>query len=67
MVDTCRMHDMMRNAYTVLVEILQSNRPLASLGHKWNFNFKMNFRGIWIKIVDYIQLAQNWYQWRDVS
>jgi hypothetical protein len=50
-----------RNAYRILVEKPKGKRPLGRPSRRWVDNIKMNLR---YNGVDWIDLAQDRYQWR---
>jgi hypothetical protein len=53
-----------RNAYSIFVRNLEVKRPLGRTRHKWVDNIKMYFREIEWDGMDWIDLAQDWDQWR---
>jgi hypothetical protein len=54
------------NAYRILVEKEEQNRPLARPRLRWVDNIKMDLRGIERGVVGWIHLAQDKNQWRAV-
>jgi hypothetical protein len=55
-----------RNAYRKLVGKLEGKRPLGRSRRKWVDNIKMDLRGIKWDGMDWIDLAQDRDQWRDL-
>jgi hypothetical protein len=53
-----------RNAYRILVGMPEGKRPLGRRRRKWVDNIKMDLREIRWDGMDWIDLAQNRYQWR---
>jgi hypothetical protein len=53
-----------RNAYRILVEKPEGNRPLGRPRRRWVDNIKMDFREIGWDGMDWIYLAQDRDQWR---
>jgi hypothetical protein len=55
-----------RNAYRILVGKPESKRPLGRLRYRWTDNIKMGLRQIGWDGMDWIDLAQDRDQWRDL-
>jgi hypothetical protein len=55
-----------RGVYRVLVERPEGKRPLWKLRRRWEDNIKMDLREIGIDGANWIQLAQDRVQWRDL-
>jgi hypothetical protein len=55
-----------RTAYRILVGKPDGNRPLGRLRHRWVDNIKMDLREIIWSAMDWIVLAQDKDQWRDL-
>jgi hypothetical protein len=55
-----------RNAYKILVGNAEGKRPLGRPRRRWVDNIKMDLREIVSDGVDWIDLAQDWDQWRAV-
>jgi hypothetical protein len=53
-----------RNAYRILVVKPKGKRPLGRLRRRWVNNIKIDLREIGWDGIDWIDLAQNRYQWR---
>jgi hypothetical protein len=53
-----------RSVYRVLVGRPEGKRPLERPRRRWEDNIKMDFREIGIDGASWIQLAQDWIQWR---
>jgi hypothetical protein len=53
-----------RNAYRILVGILEGKRPLGRPRRRWVGNIKMDLREIGWDGMDWVHLAQNMDQWR---
>jgi hypothetical protein len=53
-----------RNAYRILVGKPEGKRPLAKPRRRWVDNIKMDLRDIGWGGLDWIDLAQNWDQWK---
>jgi hypothetical protein len=53
-----------RNAYRILVEKPEGKRPLARSRHRWVDNIKVDLREIGLGDIDWIDLAEDRYQWR---
>jgi hypothetical protein len=56
-----------RNAYMIMVEKPEGNRPLASPRRRWVDNMKTDLRKIGWGSMDWIDLAQDRDQWREPS
>jgi hypothetical protein len=56
-----------KNAYRILVEKQEEKRPLGRPKRKWVDNIKMGIREIVWGGVDWIGLAQDRAQWRDLA
>jgi hypothetical protein len=54
----------MRNAYTVLIRILEGKRPQGRPRHKWEDNIRMDIRKIGWESIDWMCLAQDRDQWQ---
>jgi hypothetical protein len=52
------------NAYSILMGKLEGKRPPRRPRRRWVENIKMDPRGIVLDVMDWIDLAQNWDQWR---
>jgi hypothetical protein len=55
-----------RNVYKVLMGKPEAKRPLGRPTRRWEDGLRMDFREIGYGSVDWIQLAQGRYQWRDI-
>jgi hypothetical protein len=53
-----------RNAYMILVGKPEGKRPLERPRHRWEDNIKMDLRETERDVIDRIDLAQDWDQWR---
>jgi hypothetical protein len=53
-----------RNVYRLLVGEPEGKRPLGRPRRRWTDNIKMDLLEIGLSIVDWIDLAQDWYSWR---
>jgi hypothetical protein len=53
-----------RNMYRLLVWEREGKRPLGRPRHRWIDNIKMDLLEIGLRVVDWIDLAQNRYRWR---
>jgi hypothetical protein len=53
-----------KNAYTILVENLEGNRPLGRTRRRWVDNIKIELREIGWGGMEWIHLAQDRDQWR---
>jgi hypothetical protein len=53
-----------RNAYRILMGKPEGKRPLGRPGRRRVDNIKMDLREIGWDGVDWIDIAQNWDQWR---
>jgi hypothetical protein len=53
-----------RNAYRILVGKSEDNRPLERPRRRWVNNIKIDLRVIGWDGMDWIDLAQDMYQWR---
>jgi hypothetical protein len=53
-----------RGVYRVLVERSEGKRPLGRPRRRWEDNINMDLREIGIEGVNWIQLAQDMFQWR---
>jgi hypothetical protein len=53
-----------RNAYRILVGNPEGKRPLGRPSRRWVDNIKMDLREIEWDEMDWIDLAQDLYQWR---
>jgi hypothetical protein len=49
-----------------LVRKLESNRPFGRLGRRWKDNIRMDLRKIMWEVVDWIHVALDREQWRDL-
>jgi hypothetical protein len=54
----------MRNAYEILVGKPEGKRPFGRPRRGWEDKITMDLRGIGWERVDWINVAQNWGQWR---
>ena len=48
-----------RDEYAILVEIPEGRRPLGRPSSKWEYNIKMDLRGVGWGGMDWIKLAQD--------
>jgi hypothetical protein len=55
-----------RNAYRILVGKPEGNAPLGRPRPRWVDNIKMDLREIGYRDMDWIHLAQDGAQWRDL-
>jgi hypothetical protein len=55
-----------RNSYRILVGKPERKRPLGRPRHRWLDNIKINFREIGWDGMDWIDLAQDRDQWRNL-
>jgi hypothetical protein len=55
-----------RNAYRILVGKLEGKRPLGRPTRRWEDNIRMDLRETGWGGMDWIDLAQDRDQWRDV-
>jgi hypothetical protein len=62
----CSTHVEKKNAYRVLAGTQEGKRPLERPRHKWDYNIKMCIRQIGWDDTDWIHLAQDKDQWRDL-
>jgi hypothetical protein len=53
-----------RNAYSILVGKPEGKRPLGRPRRRWVDNIKIDLREIGWGGMDWIDLAQDWDQWR---
>jgi hypothetical protein len=53
-----------RNSYMILIGKPEGKRSLGRLRRKWVDNIKMDIRKIGSVVIDLIDLAQDWSQWR---
>jgi hypothetical protein len=60
----CNTNGGKRNAYRLLVGNLEGKRPLGRPRRRWVDNIKMDLIEIGWDGMDWIDLAQNRYQWR---
>jgi hypothetical protein len=60
----CSTNGKKRNAYRILVEMLEEKRPLGIPRRRWEDNIKMDLREIGWDGTDWIDLAQNRDHWR---
>jgi hypothetical protein len=56
----------MRNAYKILVGKSEGKRLLVRRRHRWEANITLNIREIGWEGVDWIHLALDRDQWRDI-
>jgi hypothetical protein len=54
------------NAYRILVGKLEGKRPLGRRRHRWEDNIRMDLREIVWGGMDWLDLAQDRDQWRDL-
>jgi hypothetical protein len=54
------------NAYRTFVEKSEEKRPLGRLKRRWVDNIKMDFRGIELGGMNWIDLSQDRDKWRDI-
>jgi hypothetical protein len=59
------MHGEKLNAYRILVENPEGNRPLERPRRQWEDNIRMDLRAIEWDGIDWIDLAEDRDQWRD--
>jgi hypothetical protein len=62
----CSMHWDKRNAYRILVGKPGGKRPLGRPRHRWEDKIKIDLREIGYGGMDWIDLAQDRDQWRDL-
>jgi hypothetical protein len=55
-----------KSAYSVLVRIPEGKRPLGIPNHVWEDNIKLDLREIGCGDIDWISLAQDRNQWKDL-
>jgi hypothetical protein len=55
-----------RNAYRILVENPEGKRPIGRARRRWVDNIKIYLREIGLDGMDWIDLAKDRDQWRDV-
>jgi hypothetical protein len=53
-----------RSVYGILVGRFEGKRPLGRSRHGWEDNIKLDLKEIWIDGANWIQLAQDRFQWR---
>jgi hypothetical protein len=53
-----------RNAHRILVGKPEGRRPIGRPRRRWVYNIKMDLREIRLRGMDWIDLAQDWEQWR---
>jgi hypothetical protein len=53
-----------RNAYRILVGKPERKRPLGRPRHIWVYETKMDFGEVGWGVMDWIDLAQDRYQWK---
>jgi hypothetical protein len=53
-----------RGGYRVLVGRPEGKRQMGRPRRRWEDNIKMDLREIWIDVANWIQLAQNMFQWK---
>jgi hypothetical protein len=63
----CSTNGEKRNAYRILVGKSEGNRQLGKPRHRWVDNIKMDLREIGLGDMDWIDLAQDRYQWRALA
>jgi hypothetical protein len=56
----------MTNTYKILIGKPEGKRPLGRLKRTWEDNIRMDLRETGWEVVDWIHLAQDGDQWRDV-
>jgi hypothetical protein len=54
----------MRNVYKLLVGEPEEKRSLGISRRRWEDNTKVDLREIWLKVVDWIHVAQDRDRWR---
>jgi hypothetical protein len=54
-----------RGVYRVLVGKLEGKRPLRRHMHRWEDNIKMDLQEVGCGVMDWIDVAQDRYRWRD--
>jgi hypothetical protein len=47
----------LKNAYKILVRIPEGKIPCVRARHRWEDNFRMNFRETGMEVVDWMHLA----------
>jgi hypothetical protein len=62
----CSTNGEQRNAYRILVGKPEGNRPLVRQRRRWLNNIKMDLRDIGWDDMDWIDLAQDRDQWKDL-
>jgi hypothetical protein len=60
----CSTNGKKRNAYRILVGKQEGKRPLGRPRRRWNDNIKMDLGEIVWDGIHWINLAQDWDQWR---
>jgi hypothetical protein len=66
MVWACSTHGREENAHNILVGIREGKRSLRRSRRRWEYNIIMDVRETEWEVVDWIHLAQNMDQWRDI-
>jgi hypothetical protein len=60
----CSTNGETRNEYRILVDKPEGRRPLGRPKRRWVDNIKRDLREIGLDGMDWIDLAQDWVQWR---
>jgi hypothetical protein len=55
-----------RGVYSVLVGKYEGKRPLGRLRHRWENDIKMDLQEVGCGGLDWIELAQDRYRWREL-
>jgi hypothetical protein len=53
-----------RNVYRILVGNPEGKRPLGRPKRRWIYNIKMDLLELRLRVVDWIDLAQDRYRWK---
>jgi hypothetical protein len=61
---TCSTNLEKRNTYRIFVEKPEGRRPMGRPRHRWVGNIKMDLREIELDSTNWIDLSQDWDQWR---
>jgi hypothetical protein len=54
------MHGQRTGAYRVLVGKTEKKRPLGRSRCRWEDNAKMDLQEVWLGVMDWISLAEDW-------